>query len=189
MQIKVKTELNNDSISMYYCQIKTPVGNIISCSSEKGIVMVLFEEEAKKYIEKFLSCQSNHLIESKNDILEKLESQMDEYFSGNRKNFNLQLDLSSGSDFQKDVWKTVQNIPFGGTRNYGDIANEIGGKNFTRAVANANAKNDVLLLIPCHRVIGTGNKLTGYRGGNERKRWLIEFERSFIDQKEMETLF
>jgi AraC family transcriptional regulator, regulatory protein of adaptative response / methylated-DNA-[protein]-cysteine methyltransferase len=184
----VKTELNNDSISIYYCQIKTPVGNIISCSSEKGITMVLFEEEANVYLEKNRCAGKNRLIRSKNVFLEKLESQIDEYFSGKRRNFNIQLDLS-GSDFQKNVWEIVQNIPFGRTRNYGDIANEMGGKNYTRAVANANAQNDVLLLIPCHRVIGNGNKLTGYRGGLERKKWLINFERSFPDGDEKYTLF
>lgn len=151
--------------------------------------MVLFSEEALEYIGKFLSGKNNIVIESKNDFLEKLESQMHEYFSGKRRSFNLQFDLSLGSDFQKNTWEIVKNIPYGETRSYGDIANEMGGKNYTRAVANANAQNNILLLIPCHRVIGNGNKLTGYRGGIERKKWLINFEQSFPDGNKKFTLF
>jgi O-6-methylguanine DNA methyltransferase len=107
----------------------------------------------------------------------------------NLKLMNLQLDLSWGSDFQKKVWEKVQNIPFGETRYYKDIAMEMGSINFTRAGANANAQNNILLLIPCHRVIGTGNKLTGYRGGLERKKWLINFERSFVEKSDKFALF
>jgi AraC family transcriptional regulator, regulatory protein of adaptative response / methylated-DNA-[protein]-cysteine methyltransferase len=188
MQIKMNSDLNTISIPMYYSRFKTPVGNIISCSSEEGIQMILFGDEAQEYIGKSFHNEFYRLIESKNVFLEKLEFQLDEYFSGMRKSFHLQLDLQ-GSDFQKKVWKIVQNIPFGETRNYKDIAIEMGGLKFTRAVANANAQNNNLLLIPCHRVIGTGNKLTGYRGGLERKRWLIQFERSFIDRNVMSTLF
>jgi len=181
--------LKIDSISIFYNQIDTPLGNLISCSSDKGIVMVLFREEAQEYIGKFLSGKNNIVIESKNDFLEKLESQIDEYFLGKRRSFNLQLDLSLGSDFQKNTWEIVKNIPYGETRSYGDIANEMGGINYTRAVANANAQNNILLLIPCHRVIGNGNKLTGYRGGIERKKWLINFEQSFPDGNKKFTLF
>ena len=184
----MKNERKINSFTINYYQIRTPIGNLVSCSSEKGIVMLLFDEEAKNFISKIRFNENNLLIGSKNDILEKLESQLDEYFSGKRKSFDIQLD-SIGSDFQKNVWKMVQNIPFGETRNYGDIALKTGGMNYTRAVANANAQNNVLLLIPCHRVIGNGNKLTGYRGGLERKKWLINFERSFIDRNATDTLF
>jgi O-6-methylguanine DNA methyltransferase len=161
---------------------------MVSCSSEKGIVMLLFQKEAHEYIAKFFRNESNCFIESKNVFLEELESQLDEYFSGKRRSFNLQIDLT-GSDFQKNVWEIVQKIPFGKTRSYVDIANEAGGENFTRAVANANAQNNILILIPCHRVIGSGNKLTGYRGGIEKKRWLIEFERSFNKEINIYSLF
>lgn len=184
----MKTERKIDSFTINYYQIKTPIGNLVSCSSEKGVVMLLFEEEAKDFINKIRFNKSNLLVESKNDILEKLEYQLYEYFSGKRKSFGIQLDLL-GSDFQKNIWKIIQNIPFGETRNYGDIALKTGGMNYIRAVANANAQNNILLLIPCHRVIGNRNKLTGYRGGLERKKWLINFERSFIDRKETGTLF
>lgn len=161
---------------------------MVSCSSEQGIVMLLFEEDAHDFIGKLLLNENNHLIDSKDDFLQKLEFQLEEYFAGERKSFQLQLD-QKGSDFQQNVWKIIQDIPFGETRNYGDIASEMGGLNFTRAVAKANAQNNILLLIPCHRVIGNGNKLTGYRGGVERKKWLIGFERSFLERKDLGTLF
>jgi len=161
---------------------------MVSCSSEKGIVLLLFEEEARIFIHKFRQPENSCLIDSKNEFLEKLELQLQEYFSGKRRKFSVELDLR-GSDHQLKIWEKVQNIPFGETRNYGDIAVEMGGKNYTRVVANANAQNNILILIPCHRVIGSGNKLTGYRGGIERKRWLIGFERTFNEANNKDTLF
>jgi len=174
--------------SIYFSHIETPIGQMIACSSEKGIILLQFEEPAQPYIEKFSPDRTVELIQSKNTFLSKLEDQLKEYFSGNRMNFSIDLDLQ-GSELRQKIWHIVRNIPFGETRFYEEIARETGRKNYTRVIANANAHNDILLVIPCHRVIGSGNKLTGYRGGIERKRWLINFERSLVSKECRNTLF
>ncbi len=102
--------------------------------------------------------------------------QLDEYFNGDRKMFDLSLDMQ-GTDFQKQVWKKLLKVPYGKTCSYLDIANEIGDSNATRAVGNANGKNQIAIVIPCHRVVGSDGKLTGYASGIERKKWLIEHEK------------
>jgi len=111
-------------------------------------------------------------------------SQLDEYFSGKRKEFSLPL-APEGTSFQKQVWQELQTIPFGEKRSYLDIALKLGDKNVTRAIGAANGKNPLAIIIPCHRVIGENGKLTGYAGGLWRKEWLLDFE----SKKRQEKLF
>ncbi len=101
--------------------------------------------------------------------------QLDEYFNCNRKNFSLKLYLV-GTEFQKRVWNELLKIPFGKTVTYKDIAIGIRNHKAVRAVGNANNKNNISIIIPCHRVIGSDGKLVGYGGGLWRKKWLIDFE-------------
>ncbi len=101
--------------------------------------------------------------------------QLDEYFSGKRKEFSLPL-TPEGTPFQKQVWKELQSITFSEKRSYLDIAIKLGDKNLTRAVGAANGKNPIAIIIPCHRVIGENGSLTGYAGGLWRKEWLLDFE-------------
>jgi AraC family transcriptional regulator, regulatory protein of adaptative response / methylated-DNA-[protein]-cysteine methyltransferase len=168
--------------------IETPVGNMIGCASEIGIVMLLFEKEANVFLKTIQVRKSWNISESKNNLFLILESQLENYFKGTLKNFDIKLDLQ-GSAFQKRIWCIVQQIPYGSTLTYKDIALETGNIYSIRAVAAANARNNILLLIPCHRVIGTGNKLTGYRGGIEKKRWLLDHERSNSNNKNNYQLF
>ncbi len=138
------------------------MGGLEICASEKGLVSVTFvdKEEAKS---------------NKNSIVSGCVVQLKEYFSGKRKEFDMPIDML-GTEFQKQVWTELQNIPFGKTVSYLDIAKKVGDKNSTRAVGNANGKNPVAIIVPCHRVIGVFGKLVGYAGGIERKRWLLNFE-------------
>ena len=108
-------------------------------------------------------------------MLKECIEQLNEYFAGKRKVFDLPLN-PQGTDFQKRVWAELQKIPYGKTVSYLDIARNIGDVNSTRAVGNANGKNKLNILIPCHRVIGINGKLTGYGGGLWRKQWLLELE-------------
>ena len=101
--------------------------------------------------------------------------QLEEYFSGERRSFDLPLD-PEGSDFEKQVWMELQQIPFGTTTTYGEIARKLGDPGGSRAVGLANASNPVAIIIPCHRVIGADGGLTGYAGGMHRKRWLLAHE-------------
>jgi methylated-DNA-[protein]-cysteine S-methyltransferase len=104
--------------------------------------------------------------------------QMDEYFKGRRRKFSIPL-LLEGTDFQKAVWRQLQKIPFGQTASYGDVARAIGSPRAFRAVGNANNKNPIPLIIPCHRVIGSDGKLVGFGGGIWRKEWLLDHEKHF----------
>lgn len=108
-------------------------------------------------------------------ILERTRRQLDEYFAGNRKVFEIPLH-PVGTDFQLQVWKTLQEIPYGETMTYGEIAQAIGNPKGVRAVAQAIGANGIDILIPCHRVIGNNQSLTGYTGGLDKKRLLLGLE-------------
>lgn len=108
-------------------------------------------------------------------ILEQTKKQLDEYFTGNSKTFDIPLH-PVGTDFQKKVWNALLDIPYGETRSYKEIAISMGTPNSTRAVAGAIGSNGISILIPCHRVIGSNHSLTGFAGGLATKRFLLELE-------------
>ncbi len=110
------------------------------------------------------------------DILAKALAQIDEYFHRERKQFNL-LIAPSGTDFQQSVWLELLSIPYGETISYKELASRIGKETAVRAVGNANGKNPISIIIPCHRVIGSDGELVGYGGGLNRKQWLLDFEK------------
>ncbi len=119
-----------------------------------------------------------------NIIPEELQEcvyQLREYFEGSRKQFDLKLN-PKGTDFQKNIWKLLQTIPFGKTLSYLDLSKQFGDVKAIRAVASANGKNPLWIVIPCHRVIGTDGSLTGYAGGLHRKKWLLEHESPYKQQ-------
>jgi len=102
--------------------------------------------------------------------------QLDAYFAGERRDFDLELSLV-GSEFQRRVWQALLTIPYGETRSYGQIADQIGASGAARAVGLANGRNPIAIIVPCHRVIGANGSLTGYGGGLDRKRSLLELEK------------
>ena len=114
-------------------------------------------------------------VEKASPITDEAARQLDEYFAGRRRAFDMPL-LLAGTDFQVKVWNELLNIPFGETISYGDLAQRIGMPKAVRAVANANGANPLSVFIPCHRVIGSDRSLTGYGGGIEVKRRLLELE-------------
>lgn len=109
-------------------------------------------------------------------LLKKANEELQEYFSGKRKNFDLPL-KTEGTDFQRKVWKALQEIPYGETCSYKDIAENIGNIKASRAVGMANNKNPIFIFIPCHRVIGSNGKLVGYAAGLDVKERLLEMEK------------
>ncbi|MCX8130481.1 MAG: methylated-DNA--[protein]-cysteine S-methyltransferase [Clostridia bacterium] len=108
--------------------------------------------------------------------LEKCIKQLDEYFKGQRKEFTIKTGIN-GTDFQKKVLREVMKIPYGKTASYKEIAEYIGNENAVRAVGNANRNNNLAIIIPCHRIVGSNGHLTGYGGGLWRKQWLLEHEK------------
>lgn len=121
--------------------------------------------------------QCSHGQES--ELLQEACRQLDEYFQGKRKNFDLPIGYA-GTPFQKSVWRELQNIPYGETRSYADIAVKIGSPKAVRAVGQANNRNPILLLIPCHRVIHKNGDISGFACGIETKKYLLDLERSFF---------
>ncbi len=109
------------------------------------------------------------------EILQKAQKELQKYFDGDLKEFSLKLE-PEGTDFQKKVWALLYKIPFGKTWTYAEMANKLGDPKVIRAAASANGKNPVAIVIPCHRVIGTNGSLTGYAGGLENKRYLLDLE-------------
>lgn len=115
-------------------------------------------------------------VEKKTPVLERTESQLHEYFAGKRKSFDLPLKLA-GTPFERAVWRELAAIPYGKTVTYGEVAKAIGNPKACRAVGMANHRNRLPIVIPCHRVIGSGGKLTGYAGGLPVKEYLLNLER------------
>lgn len=145
----------------YYCK-QTNIGYITIYESEGKIVRITFEEK-----------QGGSL----SDLLNRAFLQLEEYFNGKRFEFDLPLH-AIGTEFQKRVWEALTQIPYGETRTYKDIAIVIGNPKACRAVGMANNKNPLGIVVPCHRVIGSNNKLTGYAGGLDIKEKLLQLERA-----------
>ena len=115
----------------------------------------------------------------KNAVLDQCVNELNEYFEGKRKHFDVPVDFTgSGTDFQRSVWKELAQIPFGQTISYKMLANRISGSNYSRAVANANGKNPISIIIPCHRVIASDGGYGGYTGGLDKKKLLLNIEQA-----------
>ena len=147
---------------MEIAYIKTPLGIAKIVGDEDGIsvISVLDESEISKTIPA---------------ILREAVSQLNDYFEGKRTNFTFKLN-PAGTEFQQKVWKGLLEIPFGKTMSYMELSKKLGDVKAIRAVASANGKNPLWIVVPCHRVIGTDGSLTGYAGGLWRKKWLLEHE-------------
>jgi methylated-DNA-[protein]-cysteine S-methyltransferase len=130
----------------------------------------------------FISTDDEEEITEKNEtaLLREAIKQLEEYFEGKRKSFDLPLNLE-GTEFQKKVWNALKEIPYGETRSYGEIAKVIGNEKAARAVGMANNRNPISIIIPCHRVIGASGKLVGYGGGLHIKEKLLEVEKNYTD--------
>ena len=122
-------------------------------------------------------CGAIEELPSPTPLSDQAAAQLSEYFAGGRKTFDLPLS-PKGTPFQTAVWNTLLHIPFGETRSYGQIAAAIGNHKATRAVGMACNRNPIWIVIPCHRVVGTSRKLTGYAGGLEMKQWLLQLEKA-----------
>ncbi len=153
-----------------YKTMPSPVGELKLIASDNGLAAILWENDDPKRV------RLTPLVENKNHpALLETERQLKEYFAGKRETFSLKLDFT-GTDFQKQVWNALLTIPFGETRSYAQIAQQIGNPKAMRAVGAANGKNPISIIAACHRVIGADGKLTGFAGGLEAKACLLEIE-------------
>lgn len=154
-------------IKKYYGYYNSPIGILEIICSEDSILSVMFVEQEKPVMNKG------------NEILEKTIAQLNEYFNGSRRTFDLKVSLN-GTDFQKNVWNELLNISYGETLSYKNLAIRVGNEKSVRAVGSANGRNKIWIIIPCHRVIGTNGSLTGYAGGIDRKQWLLNHEKNIL---------
>lgn len=150
--------------------LQTPLGNLLIEGDENGLTsLYIISDEIK-------------ITHTSQKTLEDAIIQLQEYFEGKRKQFTIRLN-PQGTNFQKKVWQKLLEIPFGTTISYQQLSNQLGDSKAIRAVANANSKNPLWIIIPCHRVIGSDGSLTGYAGGLWRKKWLLEHENPSLQQR------
>ncbi len=149
--------------------METPVGWARIQGDQQGLTSVNILDEAPR---------NTDIIP---EILEDAVYQLREYFEGKRHNFDLNLN-PEGTPFQLKVWKLLATLPFGKTISYLELSRKLGDLNAIRAVASANAKNPLWVIIPCHRVVGSDGSLTGYAGGLHRKKWLLDHEQGSYQQ-------
>ena len=157
---------------------KTPVGEMVLGSYDNKLCLANWSDKKKSdrtnnRLKKSLNAV---FVEESSEIIYETIKQLDEYFIGERQHFDIPL-LMVGTVFQKSVWNELLQIPFGKTASYAEQAKRIGNEKAVRAVANANAANAISILIPCHRIIGSDGKLTGYAGGLDVKKKLLALEK------------
>lgn len=143
---------------------KSPLGILKISADEKGITEI-----------EFVNKENSSIRKSSSKIIRDCIKQLDEYFQGKRKSFELKLN-PEGTEFQKKVWEELLRIPYGKTLSYGEVSRRIRNQKAVRAVGQAIGRNPISIVIPCHRVIGSDGNLTGYASGLWRKKWLLKFE-------------
>jgi len=153
---------------MYYCYMDTPIGELLLAGDDDGLSLVGFPTGKMRH-----DPEPDWIFNEK--PFAAARQQLEEYFAGERKDFDLPLHLS-GTDFQIQVLQELRRIPYGETRSYGDIAKRIGRPNAMRAVGAANGRNPIPIIVPCHRVIGSSGDLTGFGGGLDTKEALLRLE-------------
>jgi len=155
----------------YVTYLRSPIGQLKITADEKSVNSILFVFPDTKMDP-----------ENSNEVLEICKQQINEYFSGERKEFDVNIS-QDGTEFQQQVWDELIKIPHGKTVSYNYIAEKVGGRNMMRAVGSANGKNLISIIVPCHRVIGSDGKLTGYAGGMWRKEWLLKHEDKYSSEE------
>ena len=172
-----QNSMNTSSILI--SRFTSPLGPMFVCATDKGVCLLEFTDRRMletefEDLQKRLKAQ---IIAGENQHTKQAKQEIEEYFNGTRHSFDVALH-TPGTEFQNGVWQALKDIPYGQTASYQNQAERINSPKSVRAVANANGKNRISIIIPCHRVIGKDGSLTGYGGGLERKRWLLEHERA-----------
>jgi methylated-DNA-[protein]-cysteine S-methyltransferase len=158
-------------MQLSFMEMNSSVGTLKLVAHDQALVAVLWENENPKRV------RLAQLIENKtHPVLLQTQQQLNEYFQGQRTQFDLALDFA-GTEFQQKVWQALLTIPFGETRSYKQIAEQIGNVKAVRAVGAANGKNPISIIAPCHRVVGANGKLVGFAGGLENKDILLKIEK------------
>jgi methylated-DNA-[protein]-cysteine S-methyltransferase len=159
-----------------FTRFSCPVGELILAATDEGLTGIYFptSRHGPPPVER------DHWVEDDgrgpgSAVLARTRQQLDEYFAGKRTTFEVPL-AAQGTSFERRVWDALRAIPYGTTLSYGELARRLGDRRATRAVGAANGKNPIPIIVPCHRVVGSRGELTGFGGGIDRKRWLLEHE-------------
>ena len=164
---------------MYAKKIETPIGEMCICATANGICVLEFEDRPSlnATLQNIEKEKKSVLQWGENEHISRLEAELSEYFCGTLRDFTVPLDMI-GTPFQIKVWEALRTVPYGMTKSYMDQAKYLNSVKGIRAVANANGKNKISIVVPCHRVIGANGSLTGYSGGIWRKRYLHDLEQN-----------
>jgi methylated-DNA-[protein]-cysteine S-methyltransferase len=168
---------------LYRTAMPSPIGMLTIVANDDAVVAIMWDTEsdqhepdAKNPVERAIGEQPVTTAgRGKHAVLDLARTQLTEYFDGSRTEFDLPLE-PSGSEFQRQAWQVLRQIPFGETLSYGEQAASIGDKRMARAVGAANGKNPIPIVVPCHRVVGSNGHLTGFAGGLNVKAWLLDHE-------------
>ncbi|MGE4316551.1 methylated-DNA--[protein]-cysteine S-methyltransferase [Acinetobacter sp.] len=158
-------------MKLAFMEMASPVGILKLVANDTALVAVFWENENPKRVRLAELIEQTH-----HPILLETQKQLSEYFAGKRQQFDLPLDFE-GTEFQQKVWQALLTIPFGETRSYRDIAEQVGNVKAVRAVGAANGKNPISIIAPCHRVVGANGKLVGFAGGLDNKDILLKLEK------------
>ena len=158
-------------MSFHFQKIESPIGHLFLVADETHLVAVMFDNGWKWYLDGLQETP----IERSSKITKQTAKQLTEYFTGKRTAFDVPFRFE-GTDFQQKVWTALTRIPYGKTWSYGDQAKSIGKPKAVRAVGATNGRNKINIIVPCHRVVGSSGKLTGYGGGIGKKEFLLRLE-------------
>jgi len=163
------------STTTFFTCLPSPLGELVLTASDTKLTAVFFPIGHRPAPEEQPGWLEDDGRGPAGTVLARARQQLSEYFARTRTTFDLPL-APTGTPFQRRVWDALRAIPYGTTTSYGELARRLGGASATRAVGAANGKNPIPIIVPCHRVVGSRGELTGFGGGLDRKRWLLEHE-------------
>jgi methylated-DNA-[protein]-cysteine S-methyltransferase len=161
--------LLRETAMLCWTEVETPIGPLRVTGDGESVSTLYMHQQRHRP-------PDDPVMRRDDALLAPVAAQLAEYFTGERRDFELSVRFGAGTEFQRRVWDALMAIPYGAVTTYGQLARQLGVPNASRAVGLANGKNPVSIIVPCHRVVGSGGALTGYGGGVDRKRWLLDHE-------------
>ena len=158
-----------ETMNVTHTVIESPVGELTVVARDAAVAGLYFDGQRRR------PAADTFGERAESGLFDEVRRQLGEYFAGDRQAFDLPL-AAEGDDFDQRVWALLPTIPYGETRSYGDLARQLGDVSLAQAVGAANGRNPLCVLVPCHRVVGADGSLTGYAGGLDRKRFLLDLE-------------
>jgi methylated-DNA-[protein]-cysteine S-methyltransferase len=162
-----------------YDVVESPVGPLVVAATHRGLLRISFDPEPEQYLERLARIAGPRILRAPNQVSE-VRHELDEYFDGRRREFDLTLDLRSATPFAARVLAELGRVPYGRTATYGQLAARAGRPSAARAVGTVMNRNPIPIVLPCHRVVGANGSLVGYGGGLERKEQLLRLEGAIL---------